>query len=419
MHHFQYRHDELFCEDVPVREIAEAVGTPFYLYSCATLERHFKAFDGAFANADRLVCFSAKANASLAILKLLSRLGSGLDIVSGGELFRGLRAGIAPDKIVYSGVGKKPEEIDFALQSGILMFNIESLDELELINRRAGEFGKKAPIAIRVNPDVDPKTHPYISTGLKKNKFGIDVVTALEAYKAARTLENVAVVGIDCHIGSQITDLRPFTDALESLKDLIEELTRLGIDIRYLDMGGGLGITYDKEIPPAPDEYARAIVSALRGLPVKLILEPGRVIVGNAGILVTRLLYRKIGIEKNFLVVDAGMNDLMRPTLYQAFHAIQPVVYNTAQKLTADVVGPICETGDFLARDREIADVRNGDLLAVMSAGAYGFSMSSTYCSRPRVAEVMVSADRFYVIRARQGYEDLVVGENLPPFLKG
>ncbi|MFO7686898.1 MAG: diaminopimelate decarboxylase [Desulfobacterales bacterium] len=419
MHHFQYRHDELFCEDVPVREIAEAVGTPFYLYSCATLERHFKAFDGAFANADRLVCFSAKANASQAILKLLSRLGSGLDIVSGGELFRGLRAGIAPDKIVYSGVGKKPEEIDFALQSGILMFNIESLDELELINRRAGEFGKKAPIAIRVNPDVDPKTHPYISTGLKKNKFGIDVVTALEAYKAARTLENVAVVGIDCHIGSQITDLRPFTDALESLKDLIEELTRLGIDIRYLDMGGGLGITYDKEIPPAPDEYARAIVSALRGLPVKLILEPGRVIVGNAGILVTRLLYRKIGIEKNFLVVDAGMNDLMRPTLYQAFHAIQPVVYNTAQKLTADVVGPICETGDFLARDREIADVRNGDLLAVMSAGAYGFSMSSTYCSRPRVAEVMVNADRFYVIRARQGYEDLVVGENLPPFLKG
>lgn len=419
MHHFQYRHDELFCEDVPVREIAEAVGTPFYLYSCATLERHFKAFDGAFANADRLVCFSAKANASQAILKLLSRLGSGLDIVSGGELFRGLRAGIAPDKIVYSGVGKKPEEIDFALQSGILMFNIESLDELELINRRAGEFGKKAPIAIRVNPDVDPKTHPYISTGLKKNKFGIDVVTALEAYKAARTLENVAIVGIDCHIGSQITDLRPFTDALESLKDLIEELTRLGIDIRYLDMGGGLGITYDKEIPPAPDEYARAIVSALRGLPVKLILEPGRVIVGNAGILVTRLLYRKMGIEKNFLVVDAGMNDLMRPTLYQAFHAIQPVVYNTAQKLTADVVGPICETGDFLARDREIADVRNGDLLAVMSAGAYGFSMSSTYCSRPRVAEVMVNADRFYVIRARQGYEDLVVGENLPPFLKG
>jgi diaminopimelate decarboxylase len=419
MHHFQYRHDELFCEDVPVREIAEAVGTPFYLYSCATLERHFKAFDGAFANADRLVCFSAKANASQAILKLLSRLGSGLDIVSGGELFRGLRAGIAPDKIVYSGVGKKPEEIDFALQSGILMFNIESLDELELINRRAGEFGKKAPIAIRVNPDVDPKTHPYISTGLKKNKFGIDVVTALEAYKAARTLENVAVVGIDCHIGSQITDLRPFTDALESLKDLIAELTRLGIDIRYLDMGGGLGITYDKEIPPAPDEYARAIVSALRGLPVKLILEPGRVIVGNAGILVTRLLYRKMGIEKNFLVVDAGMNDLMRPTLYQAFHAIQPVVYNTAQKLTADVVGPICETGDFLARDREIADVRNGDLLAVMSAGAYGFSMSSTYCSRPRVAEVMVNADRFYVIRARQGYEDLVVGENLPPFLKG
>jgi diaminopimelate decarboxylase len=253
---------------------------------------------------------------------------------------------------------------------------------------------------------------------LKKNKFGIDVVTALEAYKAARKLENVAVVGIDCHIGSQITDLKPFADALESLKTLMHELKSVGIDIRYLDMGGGLGITYDQELPPAPDEYARAIVTALKELPVKLILEPGRVIVGNAGILITRALYRKMGTEKNFFVVDAGMNDLLRPTLYQAFHAIQPVVLKTDQKLTADVVGPICETSDFLARDREMVDVRNGDLLAVMSTGAYGFSMSSNYCSRPRVAEVMVSGDRFYVIRARQGYEDLVVGETVPPLLE-
>lgn len=418
MHYFQYRRDELFCEDVAVREIAAAVGTPFYLYSRATLERHFRAFDGAFENTDRLVCFSAKANANLAILTLLNRLGSGLDIVSGGELFRGLKAGIAPGKIVYSGVGKKSDEIDFALQSGILMFNIESLDELNLIDRRAGELGLKAPIAIRVNPDVDPKTHPYISTGLKKNKFGIDIVTALEAYKAARALKNVAVVGIDCHIGSQITDLKPFADALESLKTLMQELKLLGIDIRYLDMGGGLGITYDRESPPAPDEYARAIVTALKDLPGKLILEPGRVIVGNAGILITRALYRKMGTEKNFVIVDAGMNDLLRPTLYQAFHAIQPVVLKTDQKLTADVVGPICETSDFLARDREMVDVRNGDLLAVMSTGAYGFSMSSNYCSRPRVAEVMVSEDRFYVVRARQGFEDLVVGETVPPLLE-
>jgi diaminopimelate decarboxylase len=253
---------------------------------------------------------------------------------------------------------------------------------------------------------------------LKKNKFGIDVVTALEAYKAAQALENVVVVGIDCHIGSQITDLKPFADALESLKTLMHGLKSLGIDIRYLDMGGGLGITYDQELPPAPDEYARAIVTALKDLPLKLILEPGRVIVGNAGILITRALYRKMGTEKNFVVVDAGMNDLLRPTLYQAFHAIQPVVLNTDQRLTADVVGPICETSDFLARDREMVVVRNGDLLAVMSTGAYGFSMSSNYCSRPRVAEVMVSEDQFYVIRARQGYEELVFGETVPPFLE-
>lgn len=416
MHHFQYRGDELYCEDVAVREIAAAVGTPFYLYSRATLERHFRAFDGAFADTGRVVCFSAKANANLAILTLLGRLGSGLDIVSGGELFRGLKAGIAPEKVVYSGVGKKADEIDFALKSGILMFNIESLDELELINSRAGELGQKAPIAIRVNPDVDPKTHPYISTGLKKNKFGIDVATALEAYKAARGLKNVAIVGIDCHIGSQITEIKPFADALESLKTLMRELKLLGIDIRYLDMGGGLGITYDREVPPAPDDYARAIVAALKGLPVTLILEPGRVIVGNAGILVTRALYRKFGGEKNFVIVDAGMNDLLRPTLYQAFHAVQPVVLNTDLKVTADLVGPICETGDFLARDREMADVANGELLAIMGAGAYGFSMSSNYCSRPRVAEVMASEGRFEVVRARQGYADLVEGERLPSF---
>jgi diaminopimelate decarboxylase len=419
MHHFHYHQNELYCEEIPVRQIAQEVGTPFYLYSHATLVRHFHAFDGAFEGADRLVCYSAKANASLAVLKLLNRLGSGLDIVSGGELYRGLKAGISPGKIVYSGVGKRIDEIDLALQTGILMFNIESLEELEMIDSRAGALKTEAPIAIRVNPDVDAKTHPYISTGLRKNKFGIDTATAIDAYRAAQKLENVTIVGIDCHIGSQITDVQPFKDALESLKNLMKELTAMGIDIRYLDMGGGLGITYDREAPPDPADYARAIVSSLGSLPVKLILEPGRVIVGNAGILVTRTLYRKTGSVKNFVVVDAGMNDLLRPTLYGAFHAVQPVVLGSDLKITADVVGPICETGDFLAQDRELPSVGNGELLAVMSTGAYGFSMASNYCSRPRLAEVMVNGDRFDVIRKRQEYEDLIAGESLPPYLKG
>ena len=417
MHHFQYRQNELYCEDIPVRQIAKEVGTPFFLYSHATLVRHFQAFDKAFDGADRLICYSAKANANMAILKLLNQLGSGLDIVSGGELYRGLKAGISPDKIVYSGVGKRIDEIDLALQTGILMFNIESLEELELIDKRAGELGSQAPIAIRVNPDVDPKTHPYISTGLRKNKFGIDTASAIEAYRTAQKLKYVSIIGIDCHIGSQITDVQPFKDALESLKDLIKELTSMGITIKYLDMGGGLGITYDSEAPPAPEEYARAIVSSLGDLPVTLILEPGRVIVGNAGILVTRTLYRKSGIAKNFVIVDAGMNDLLRPTLYDAYHAIQPVVLDSEETLTVDVVGPICETGDFLAQDRELPEVKNSDLLAVMSTGAYGFTMSSNYCSRLRVAEVMVKGDRFDIIRNRQDYIELIAGESLPPYL--
>jgi diaminopimelate decarboxylase len=417
MHHFQYRHNELFCEDIPVRQIAKEVGTPFYLYSHATLVRHFQAFDKAFDGADRLICYSAKANANMAILKLLKQLGSGLDIVSGGELYRGLKAGISPDRIVYSGVGKRVDEIDLALQSGILMFNIESLEELELIDKRAGELGSQASIAIRVNPDVDPKTHPYISTGLRKNKFGIDTASAIDAYRTAQKLKYVSIIGIDCHIGSQITDVQPFKDALESLKDLMKELTSMGITIKYLDMGGGLGITYDSEAPPAPEEYARAIVSSLGDLPVTLILEPGRVIVGNAGILVTRTLYRKSGTAKNFVIVDAGMNDLLRPTLYDAYHAIQPVVLNSEQTLTVDVVGPICETGDFLAQDRDLTEVKHSDLLAVMSTGAYGFTMSSNYCSRLRVAEVMVNGDRFDIIRKRQDYIDLISGESLPPYL--
>lgn len=417
MHHFNYRDNELFCEEVPIRKIAEAVGTPFYLYSHATLERHFTAVDSAFGGIDKLVCFSAKSNTNLAILRLFATLGGGLDIVSGGELYRGLKAGFSPDKIVYSGVGKRVDEIDDALNAGILMFNVESLDELQLIDGRAGHLRKRAPVALRVNPDVDPKTHPYISTGLKKNKFGIDTETALEGYRIAAGLDHVDIIGVDCHIGSQITQSQPFEDALSNLKGLIAELEKLDIHVRYLDMGGGLGITYDRETPPHPTEYARAIVRALEGTSLKLVIEPGRVIVGNAGVLVTRVLYRKTGKAKEFVIVDAGMNDLMRPTLYQAYHGIKPVVRTDGKPITADVVGPICESGDFLAQDRDMADAEPGDLLAVMSAGAYGFTMSSNYCSRPRVAEIMVRGDRFEVVKARETYADLVAGERVPDFI--
>ena len=408
----------MYCEDVPIQIIAQKVGTPFYLYSHATLKRHFLVFNDAFDGIERLICFSAKANTNLAVLKLFANLGGGLDIVSRGELFRGLKAGISPDKIVYSGVGKRVDEIDYALCKNILMFNVESFEELELINQRAGRLKLKAPVAIRVNPDVDPKTHPYISTGLKKNKFGIDIETAIEAYKVAKSLKNINVIGIDCHIGSQITQVQPFVDALKSIKVLINRLKDLGIGIRYLDIGGGLGIIYNDESPPELNDYAGAIIKSLEGMPLQLILEPGRVIVGNAGILVTKVLYRKSGKDKEFVVVDAGMNDLMRPALYRAFHNIEPVVKSEGKSIIADIVGPICETGDFLALDRKIADVKNGDFLAVMSAGAYGFTMSSNYCSRLRVPEVMVKDDRFYIVRARQEYADLIAGESIPPFLE-
>lgn len=416
MHHFVYHDRELYCENVPVRAIAEKVGTPFFLYSYATLERHFLIFDSAFEGFKRLICFSAKANSNLAILKLFVNQGGGLDIVSGGELYRGLKAGFAPEKIVYSGVGKRVDEIDYALDTGILMFNVESLEELKLIDQRAGLLKKTAPVAIRVNPNVDAKTHPYISTGLKKNKFGIDTVSAIKGYQMAKELKNIEVIGIDCHIGSQITDAKPFQEALASLKSLLGEIKKMGMHIRYLDMGGGLGITYDDESPPHPREYAKSILEPLKGEDLHLILEPGRVIVGNAGILVTRVLFRKSSPAKEFVIADAGMNDLMRPTLYNAFHAIWPVTTIDKQTITADVVGPICESSDFLALDRQIPDVQQGDLLAVMSAGAYGFVMSSNYCSRPKAAEVMVKGDQFYVTKKRETYEDLVAGESVPEF---
>ncbi len=419
MHHFEYRNGELHCEEVAVKAIAETVGTPFYLYSHATLKRHYEAFEGAFEGLDRMVCFSAKANSSLAVLALFARLGSGLDIVSGGELYRGLKAGFAPSRIVYSGVGKTAEEIDYALETGIFMLNIESPEELELVNQRAKQMGVRAPIAVRVNPDVDPQTHPYISTGLKKNKFGMDRETAITVYKSAHAMENIAIKGIDCHIGSQITTAAPFRDALLRLKGLIEELAAQDIPIEVVDVGGGLGITYQDEAPPEPQEYGRAIREGLAGIDARVVLEPGRVIVGNAGVLVTRALYRKAGEAKDFIVVDAGMNDLLRPSLYDAFHDVRPVDESlAASRVMADVVGPICETGDFLSRDRLVPDVRQDHLLAVMSAGAYGFTMSSNYCSRRRAAEVMVQGDRFEVVRRRQTYDDLVAGETIPAFME-
>ena len=418
MHHFTYREDELYCEDVAVQKIAAEIGTPFYLYSHATLTRHFKVFSEAFAGMQKLICFSAKANTNLAILKLFATAGCGLDIVSGGELFRGIQAGFTPDRIVYSGVGKRIDEIDYALKSDILMFNLESLDELKLINQRADQLNRRARIAIRVNPDVDPKTHPYISTGLKKNKFGIDTAAALEGYRLARSLENIEVIGIDCHIGSQITEAGPFEDALKSIKTLVLQLkSDLGIKIQYIDMGGGLGITYADETPPSLKEYADAFLKNLEGMGLTLILEPGRVLVGNAGILVTRVLYKKAGKGKNFIIVDAGMNDLVRPTLYNAFHAIEPIVRTQAPLTVADVVGPICESGDFLGVDRNLTEASADDLLAVMSTGAYGFVMSSNYCSRPRVAEVMVKDNQYHVVKERETYQDLVKGESIPAFM--
>ena len=365
-----------------------------------------------------MVCYSAKANSSQAILRLFADLGSGLDIVSGGELFRGLKAGFNPAKIVYSGVGKTAAEIDSALKHGIFMLNVESRSELELINQRAASLGCQAPVAVRVNPDVDPKTHPYISTGLKKNKFGLSPEAALEVYRDAHRMAHIEIKGIDCHIGSQITEADPFRDALARLRGLINQLAREQIDIRVVDVGGGLGITYQDEQPPHPMAYGDAIREGLSGLDVRLVLEPGRVIVGNAGLLVTRVLYRKEGDQKSFIVVDAGMNDLLRPSLYDAHHDVWPVREASGQRrILADVVGPICETGDFLARDREVPDAPPGDLLAVMSAGAYGFTMTSNYCSRLRVPEVMVKEDAFQIIRKRQTYEDLIAGEVIPDFI--
>ena len=413
MHYFDYKNGKLHAEGVPVERITREVGTPCFIYSHKTLTRHFHAFAGAFQGIPHLICYSVKANSNLAVLNTFAKEGSGFDIVSGGELYRALKAGADPRKVVFSGVGKSEEELEYAIKKGILMLNVESPGELRLINRVAGRLKKRAGIALRVNPDVDPRTHPYISTGLKQNKFGIETETAIKEYLyAKRYLRNLDLIGLDCHIGSQITQIDPFIDALRKAKGLVARLRDEGIAIRYLDMGGGLGITYDEEKPPSPSRYGKAIIKEVRGLDVTLIFEPGRVMVGNAGILVTEVLYTKENGGKNFIIVDAAMNDLPRPGLYGSYHAIKPVrKQRRGKEVVADVVGPICESGDFLAKARELPPAAPGDLLSVMSAGAYSFSMSSNYNSRPRAAEVMVKGRTFSVVRARESYRDLVKGE--------
>jgi diaminopimelate decarboxylase len=417
MDYFHYVNEDLWCENVPLAKVAEEVGTPFYLYSYKTLNHHFTVFDESFADIPHIVCFAAKANSNIAILKIFAQLGGGVDIVSGGELYRALLAGVDPQKIVYSGVGKKTEEIEYALHSNILMFNVESVQELEVIDACASRLNKKAGIALRVNPDVDAQTHPHISTGLKENKFGIDVEIALKQYRHASTRKNLEIKGISCHIGSQITKLSPFLDAFGEVKKLLNLLQAEGIVIKYIDLGGGLGIRYNQEEPPHPSDYAKALISIKNELDCTFIFEPGRVIVGNAGVMVTKVLYTKENIEKNFIIVDAGMNDLVRPSLYNSYHDIRPVKKKNVEEAVADVVGPICESGDFLTKRRLLPRFEPGELIAVMSAGAYGFTMSSNYNSRPRVPEVLVKDDRYFIIRKREDYADLVRGEEAPDLL--
>ncbi len=421
MNHFEYKDGVLYAENVPVSEIAANIPTPFYLYSTATLERHYTVFAEAFSDVDSLVCYAMKANSNQAVLKTLGRLGAGIDVVSEGELRRALAAGIPASRIMFSGVGKTAQEMDFALEAGIYCFNVESEPELELLNARAVGMGKKAPISIRINPDVDARTHAKISTGKKENKFGISYLRAEEVYAHAASLPGIEPTGIDMHIGSQITDLQPFEDAFKLLRELVESLRAAGHNIDHVDIGGGLGIPYQEnnEVPPLPTEYAEIVKDQLRGLNCKIVAEPGRLIAGNAGILVTKVLFVKDGGEKHFVIVDAAMNDLVRPTLYEAYHSINPVKRPDidAPRIKADIVGPVCETGDYMGLDREMARPEPGDLLAIGSAGAYGAVQAGTYNSRLLIPEVMVNGDQYHAIRPRQSYEDLIALDSLPDWL--
>ncbi|MDO6443526.1 diaminopimelate decarboxylase [Marinobacter sp. 2_MG-2023] len=415
MDHFNYRNGELYAEDVAVSSIAERFGTPAYVYSRATLERHYKAYDDALKEREHLVCYAVKANSNLAVLNVLARLGAGFDIVSAGELERVLRAGGDAGKVVFSGVGKQEWEMRRALEAGVRCFNVESDTELDRLDAVAAELGVKAPVSLRVNPDVDAGTHPYISTGLKENKFGIDITEAPAVYARAATLSNLDIKGVDCHIGSQLTSSSPFLDALDRVLDLVDSLAESGIHIRHLDMGGGLGVTYNDEQPPQPSEYVRALDERIGNRKLELILEPGRSIAANAGILLTRVEFLKCTEHHNFAIIDAAMNDLIRPALYSAWQAIVPAQpHQDVEEKTWDLVGPVCETGDFLGKNRQLR-LKAGDLLAVRSAGAYGFVMSSNYNTRNRPPELMVDGDQVHIVRRRETLEDQLAPESCLP----
>lgn len=414
MDHFLYQDNALYAEGCQVAELVQTYGTPLYIYSRATLERHWHAFNNAVADHPHLICYAVKANANLAVLNVLARLGSGFDIVSGGELARVIEAGGDPAKVVFSGVGKTAAEMEQALNLGIYCFNVESSAELEQLNQVAGRLGKVAPVSLRINPDVDAGTHPYISTGLKENKFGIAMDEAEIVFARACVLPHLHIKGVDCHIGSQLTEIQPFLDAMDRMLALIDRLAEQGIVIEHFDVGGGLGVTYDDETPPHPDVYAAALLKRLGNRPLKLIFEPGRAIAANAGIFVTQVLYLKENSDKRFAIVDGAMNDLIRPALYSAWQKIIPVVPRDSQAYDFDIVGPVCETGDFLGKDRQLA-LAAGDLLAVRSSGAYGFAMASNYNTRPRAAEVMVDGERAYLVREREKLAQLWQGEQLLP----
>lgn len=416
MDFFNYSNHQLHAENVALADIAAQHGTPTYVYSRATFERHYKAYADAFASHPTLICYAVKACSNIAILNVLARLGSGFDIVSIGELERVLRAGGDPSKVMFSGVAKQEYEMRRALEVGIHCFNVESESELHRLNKVAGEMGKVAPVSLRVNPDVDAKTHPYISTGLKDNKFGIDIKDAVRIYGVAHSLENLNVMGVDCHIGSQLTELQPFLDTFDRLTALIDQLAEQGIEIKHLDLGGGLGVRYRDEVPPEPKDYAALILEKIKDRNISLAFEPGRSIAANAGVLMTKVEFLKCTAHKNFAIIDGAMNDMIRPSLYGAWMDIVPVSLEVTPegKRVYDLVGPICETGDFLGKEREL-DIQPGDLLAVRSAGAYGFTMASNYNSRGRAAEVMVDGDKTYLIREREDIDHQLAGEQLLP----
>jgi diaminopimelate decarboxylase len=416
---FPRREGTLHAEDVPLARIVEEVGSPVFVYSASALEAGYDALDAALSGMRHTICYAIKANMNLAVVYTLVARGAGVDVTSRGELFKALRAGADPARIVYSGVGKRDDEIDAALEAGIKMFNVESRAELRRIDAVAGARGAVAPVAFRVNPDVDPQTHPYISTGLRTSKFGIPIGEAVEAYAEAKALENVRVIGVDCHIGSQLTTARPFGDALARVKNLVLDLRDAGHAIEVIDVGGGLGVVYDEETPPSVAEYAATVEDAVGGLGCEIICEPGRSLTANAGVFVTRVLYEKRNEDKHFVIVDGAMNDLIRPALYQAYQSLEPVAEPRRETRVVDVVGPVCESGDFLAKERELPVVERGELLAVRSSGAYGFAMSSQYNGRPRAAEVLVKGDRFAVVRQRERVEDLLHGESIPRDLIG